>query len=138
MSEKRLRDKIDNYVKDKYGINPEILPFSHEDYEIYRHKDSGKWFAVFITKEKCEFGLKGDGFAEVMSFKHRDRRLVDSLLEQPEYLWGYPSRGWNWLTVFLDGRVPFEEICEYLDESYEATKAKAANKKVRLPERSIE
>lgn len=133
-----MRDIIDKYVKDKYGINPEILPFSHEDYEIYRHKDSGKWFAVFITKERSKFGLKGDGSCEVMSFKHRDRKLVEALLRKPEYMWGYPSRGWNWLTVILDGIVPVEEILGYIDESYDATKTKAGNKKVFLPERNVD
>ena len=35
-------ERIDAYTKEKFGIEPEILPFSHEDYEIYRHKENGK------------------------------------------------------------------------------------------------
>ena len=58
---KTIRERIDSYIKDKYDIDPEILPFSHEDYEIYRHADTGKWFAVFIVKDRSAFGLDGNG-----------------------------------------------------------------------------
>ena len=64
-----IHQKLDKYVKNKYGITPEILPFSHENYEIYRHTDTGKWFAVFIEKERSAFGLDGDGRTEIVCFK---------------------------------------------------------------------
>ncbi len=41
---KTIRERIDSYIKDKNDIDPEILPFSHEDYEIYRHADTGSAF----------------------------------------------------------------------------------------------
>ena len=44
-----LRGRLDAYVGAQYGVVPEVLPFSHEEYEIYRHVDTGKWFAVFIV-----------------------------------------------------------------------------------------
>ena len=34
MAKKTIRERLDAYVKEKYDIDPEILPFSHEDYEI--------------------------------------------------------------------------------------------------------
>ena len=33
-----MREQLDAYVKDNYQVVPEILPFAHEDYEIYRHQ----------------------------------------------------------------------------------------------------
>lgn len=56
MERQTIRKSLDIYVEGKYGIQPEILPFSQEDYEIYRHPDTGKWFAVFIVKERSAFG----------------------------------------------------------------------------------
>ena len=123
-----IRQRLDLYVKEKYGIEPEQLPFSHEDYAIYRHTGEGKWFAVFIIKPRHEFGLDGEGIAEVISVKIRDPLLVDLLTQQPGYLRGYPSRGWNWLSVLLDGTVPFEDICRWLDESYTVTAGKEKRK----------
>ena len=130
-----LRARLDAYIKEKYNIDPEILPFSHENYEIYRYADTGKWFAVFVVKERSTFGLGGDGTAEILCVKIADPVLADFLMQQPGYLRGYPSRGWNWVSVMLDGTVPFTDICRWLDESYKATKTKAKNMKTPLPKK---
>ena len=127
-----FREQLDAYVKQKYGVVPELLPFSHEDYSIYRHTRTGRWFAVFIVKERREFGLPGGGSAEIVCFKIRDNMLADVLTQQPGYLRGYPSRKWNWLSAVMDGTVPLEDICRWLDESYEATKSKTKNKRIPL------
>ena len=130
-----LRDRLDAYAREKYGIEPEVLPFSGEEYGVYRHADTGKWFAVFIVKDRRAFGLPGTGRAEAVSFRIRDRTLADLLARQPGYLRGFPARGWNWTTALLDGTVPFEDICRWLDESRLATASKTRNKRVPLPGR---
>ena len=135
MKDKTIRARLDEYTKEKYGIEPEILPFSREDYEIYRHTETGKWFAVFIVKERSGFGLDGEGTTEVLCVKVADPFFADFLMSQPGYLRGYPSSKWNWVSVVLDGTVPFEEICKWLDESYNATKTKAKNRKTPLIKR---
>ena len=127
-----FREQLDAYVKQKYGVVPELLPFSHEDYSIYRHTRTDRWFAVFIVKERREFGLPGNGDAEIVCFKIRDNMLADVLARQPGYLRGYPSRKWKWLSAILDDTVPLEDICRRLDESYDATKSKTRNKKIPL------
>ena len=132
---KTIRERIDAYTKEKYGIDPEILPFSNEDYEIYRHTETGKWFAVFIVKERSAFSLDGDGTAEILCVKPRDHLLADFLMQEPGYLRGYPSNKWNWVSMVLDGAVPFEDICRWLDESYLATRSKTGNLKTLLPKR---
>ena len=128
-----IREQLDAYVKEKYGIDPEILPFSKEDYGVYRHPDTGRWFAVFIVKDRSAFGLLGFGDVEVVSFKIRDRMLADLVAQQPGYLRGFPASNWNWTTAVLDGTIPFEDICRWLDESYTATKTKTKNKRTPLP-----
>ncbi len=135
MVTKTIRERIDAYTKEKYGIDPEILPFSHEEYEIYRHTENGKWFAVFIVKERSAFGLEGDGTAEILCVKIKDPFFADILMQQPGYLRGYPSSKWNWVSMVLDGTVPFEDICRWLDESYLATRTKAGNLKTPLLKR---
>lgn len=131
-----FRKRLGAYVKEKYNIDSEQLPFNHEDYAIFRHPDTGKWFAVFIVKPRSEFGLDGDGDAEIVSLKIRDPLLTNILLQQPGYLKGYPSIRWKWISIVLDGTVPFEDICCWLDESYDATVSKAKNQKVPLLKRN--
>lgn len=135
MNNKTIRERLEDYAKEKYKVEAEQLPFNREDYAIFRHSDSGKWFACFIVKSRREFGLDGDGDAEVVSLKIRDPFFADMLMQQPGYLRGYPSKNWNWVSVVLDGTVPFDEICQWLDESYNATTTKEKNKKVDLPKR---
>ena len=137
MENRKIRERLDAYVKEKYDVDPEILPFSHEDYEIYRHEETGKWFAVFIVKERSAFGLDGDGTAEILYVKPKDRFFGDFLMQQPGYLRGYPSSKWNWISMVLDGTAPYEDICKWLDDSYMATKSKAKNLKTPLPKREV-
>ncbi len=127
-----IREQLHQYVKEKYRVEPEILPFSHEDYAIYRHTDTGKWFAVFIVKDRREFGLPGSGNAEIVSFKIGDPLLSCFVAQQPGYLRGYPSSRWNWVSAVMDDTVPVEDICHWIDESYQATKSKAGNRKTAL------
>ncbi len=80
------RVQPDAYVKEKYGIDPEILPFSKEDYGVCRHPDTGRWFAVFIVKDRSAFCLSGSGEVAVMIFKIRDRMLADFLVQKPDVI----------------------------------------------------
>lgn len=115
-----IREQLDTHVKEKYGIAPEILPFSKEDYAVYRHLDTGKWFAVFIVKDQRAFGLPGFGNVEVVSFKVRDKMLAEFLTQQQGYLRGFPAGNWNWTSAVLDGTISFEDIRRWVDESYES------------------
>ncbi len=135
MNNKTQREQLEAYVKEKFNIEPEQLPFNHEDYAVFRHSDSGKWFAVFIVKSRQEFGLTGGGDAEIVSLKIHDPSLADILMQRPGFLRGYPSIKWNWVSIVLDGRIPFDEVCTWMDESYHATISKVKNKKTSLPKR---
>ncbi len=77
-----------------------------------------------------------EGNTEIVSLKIRDPLLADLLVQQTGYLRGYPSSKWNWVSIILDGTVPLEEVCRWLDESYAATKTKAKNQIVPLVKRS--
>lgn len=130
-----IREQLDAYVKEKHGIEPEILPFSKDDYGVYRHTETGKWFTVFIVKDRSAFGLPGSGEVKVVCFKIADRMLADFVAQQPGYLRGYPAGNWNWTTAVMDGTIPFEDIRRWVDESYEATRTKTKNKRTPLPKK---
>ena len=42
---------------------------------------------------------------------------------------GWDERNGGNISLLLDGSVPFEDICQWLDESYVTTAAKRATKK---------
>ena len=127
-----LRERIEAYAREEYGIEPEQLPFNHEDYAVLRHPDNGKWFAVFFVKPRAVLGLPGEGDAEVASFKVRDRRFMARLSKRPGFLGGYPSPRWNWLSAVLDGTIPFRDIRACLADSYSSTLHQPPNMRVVL------
>ncbi|MEX2785340.1 MmcQ/YjbR family DNA-binding protein [Streptococcus sp. H49] len=135
MGKKTMREKLEAYAKQRYQVEAEELPFRREDYAVLRHADTGKWFAVFIAKEYSAFGLAGEGTADVLSVKPKDADFADFLMQQPGYLRGFPSKKWNWISMLLDGTVPYEEVCRRLDESFQITRSKTSNKKTPLLKR---
>ena len=132
-----LRARIEAYAREEYGIEPEQLPFNHEDYAVLRHPRNGKWFAVFFVKPRASLGLPGEGNAEVLSFKVPGKKIAARLTNTPGFFPGYPSRRWNWLSVALDGSVPFRAITPCLDESFCATAFKPANMNIPLEKRKL-
>ena len=48
---------------------------------------------------------------------------------------GYPNSGWGWVSALLDGTVPFEDLCRWLDESYDATLHEPGNMNISLEKR---
>ena len=135
MAQDSVREQIEAYARERYGVEAEQLPFNHEDYAVLRHQGSGKWFAVFFVKPRDVLGLDGGGDAEVMSVKVPDRGLADMLLQQPGYLRGYPAASWRWVSAVLDGTVPVDDLLTWLDDSYLAT-SKGTNKRTPLPRRN--
>ena len=58
----------------------------------------------------------------------------DMLLRQKGYFPAYHiSSGSSWISVLLDGTVPFQEICDLIDLSYEVTASKKKKQQMRLP-----
>lgn len=137
MSKVNMREKIFKYVKEKYKIKPDY-PFStFPDYPVLRHEDNRKWFALIMEISGEKLGLKGAEYVDIMNVKLGDPMLVDVLVHQPGYFHGYHIARGNWISILLDGTVPFEEICQWIDESYAVTASKQKKQKMRPPKEWI-
>ena len=47
--------------------------------------------------------------------KLSDPLLVDMLIQKEGYFRGYHISRGNWVSILLDGTVPFDEVCGMLD-----------------------
>ncbi|MCR5625784.1 MAG: MmcQ/YjbR family DNA-binding protein [Lachnospiraceae bacterium] len=119
-----MRKKLYDYAKKKYKAKPEYLWKKFPDYAILRHIDNNKWFALIMDVPKEKFGLGGDERIDVVNVKLSDPLLIDMLLQKEGYFRGYHTGRGNWISILLDGSVPFEEICKLIDESFMATASK--------------
>ena len=132
-----LKDAVIAYVKEKYGASPENLWMRYPNYAIFRHGDNRKWFALMMDVEKSKLGLPGNDVVDILNVKLSDPILADLLAQQPGYMRGYHIARGNWISLLMDGSVPLEELCRWLDESCLATASAAQKKKMRPPKEWI-
>lgn len=131
------RDRLFDYVKKKYKAAPEYLWRRYPDYAVFRHADNRKWFGLVMNVRRDKLGLEGDGITDILNVKLSDPFLADVLVQQPGYLRGYHISRGNWVSVLLDGTVPFADICRWLDEGYAATASDEKKRKLRPPKEWI-
>lgn len=123
------REEIFKYVKDKYKIEPDYLFPSAPSYPVLRHPSSRKWFALIMDIPKRKLGLDGTEYVDIVNVKLGDPMLADILVRQPGYFYGYHITRSSWISILLDGTVPFAEIFRWIDESYAVTAPKKTGKR---------
>ena len=48
------RKELKKYIAEVYNTEPEYLWIKHPNYELFRHSDNRKWFAVIIGLSKAK------------------------------------------------------------------------------------
>ena len=112
--------KVIEYAREKYGDELEFLWERYPDAAVLRRKDNKKWYALFMTIPKSKLGLD-DELAEIIDLRF-DADELQKRVDGKRYFPGYHMNKKNWITMILDGSVPFEEIVLHLDDSYKLAK----------------
>lgn len=128
-----FRAALLDYVEKEYKTKPDYPWERDSQSAVLRHADNRKWYGLVMKVAKSKLGLCKDGMIDVLNVKNDDRMFHDMLIGQDGYLPGYHMNKQSWITVFLDGTVPFEEVCGMLDASYKATASKKKKRKIRIP-----
>ena len=118
------RERIFRYVKKKYGVEPDYPLPTAPSFPVLRHTDNRKWFALIMDVPKEKLGLQGIDRVDIINVKLGEPLLVDLLIHQEGYFKGYHIRGGNWVSILLDGTVPFKDVCRMVDESFLTTASK--------------
>lgn len=118
-----MKNKIFAYIKEEYGILPDFLWANLPHAATFRHLDTKKWFAIWMSVKRSVLGLNGDGMVDILNVKC-DALLVAGLIDGKGILPAYHMNKRHWITILLDGNVPFQQICDLVDLSYEMTKHK--------------
>lgn len=111
------------YVRKKYGAEPEYLWEKSPNNAIWRRADNKKWFGAILTVAKNKLGLEGDEIIEIIDLRS-DPEKLDSFVDRKRFFPGYHMNKKHWITVCLDGSVSSKEICELIDKSFELAKKK--------------
>ena len=124
-------EDIFKYVKEKYAVEPDYPLPTAPGFPVLRHKDNRKWFAIIMDAPREKLGLSGEERVDVINVKLSDPLLADMVVQQDGYFRGYHSSRGNWISILLDGTVPVDEICRWIDESYAVTASKKTKQIIR-------
>ena len=106
------REKIINYIKEKYDANPEYLWEDTPDAAIFRHKNNRKWFALIMkVKDEEYINVKTNpDYSDLL------RNTYDYIIP------AYHMNKEHWNTVIISKKVNETLLYELIDQSYELTK----------------
>lgn len=106
---------IVNYIKEKYGDEPEFLWEKYDDNAVFRRKDNGKWYGVILKVTYDKLGLSSNDTVEILDLKI-DPNTTKA--DEVKTFKGYHMNKTHWITVLLDGSFPLSEIKKMTDVSY--------------------
>ena len=112
-----LVQELTDWIRETYGAEPEWPFVGKPGSFVFREKLSGKWFALVMTITRRQMGCGGEEELTVVNVKS-DPDLIGQLTQLPGYRPGYHMNKQHWLTVFLDGTVPAEQVYARVSESY--------------------
>lgn len=109
--------RLIEYVREKYGCELEFLWEKFSDNAVWRRADTGKWFAAVLTVSRQKLGLSSDEKAEIIDLRLPPEQM-ESLVDGKRYFGGWHMNKKHWYTMILDGSIPFDELCNRIDESW--------------------
>lgn len=113
--------KIIEYVRKKYGGELEYLWKTFPSNAVWRRKDNNKWYGILLLLSKRKLGLDSDEIVDIIDLRI-DTSILPSVVDGKKYFPGYHMNKKSWFTICLDGSVAVEEICGWIDKSYELAK----------------
>ena len=122
------RAELERFILENYNAEPDFPWLKHPKYEVFRHSNSKKWFALIMDVPKSKLGLQEPGMLDVANFKC-DALLIGSLRCEAGFFPAYHMNKDSWITVALDGSVPDDKIKMLLNGSYDATASKPTRKR---------
>lgn len=122
------REKFEELVFDTYGVRADY-PFE-EDFEtgVFRHEESGKWFALAMRISEAKLGLTNSATIDVVNMKCAPEVIESIAGVEPGIFRAYHMNKTHWLTVALP-LCDINTISWLLEISYSLTKGKTRIKK---------
>lgn len=114
-----LTHEIIEYVRNKYNDEPEYLWQKFPTNAVLRRKDNQKWYAALMIVPKNKLGLDSNENAAIIDIRFNEKELPLKI-DGKRYFPGYHMNKKYWITILLDGSVPIEKICGYIDKSYDS------------------
>lgn len=122
------RNELETFIMETYNADADYPWLKYPNYEVFRHCNNKKWFALIMDVPKSKLGLQGDELLDVVNFKC-DPLLIGSLRGEFGFFPAYHMSKDSWITIALDGSVPDDKIKMLLNMSYQSTPPQMRKKK---------
>lgn len=114
------RQELKAFIYEVYGIKPDCPWLKYPFYEVFRHGDSKKWFAVIMDIPKSKLGINSNENISVVNLKCDTLMMGDVLSEKGIYPAYHMNKAY-WVTASLDGSTDSETIKMLTRMSFELT-----------------
>lgn len=108
------RLELKQYIAETYGIEPDCPWSKNPNFEVYRHSNNKKWFALIMDIPRNRIGLRGMDIIDVVNLKCNPL-LLGSVRTESGIFPAYHMNKENWVTAALDGSASEEIIKMLLD-----------------------
>ena len=127
-------NRIASEITARFGAGPEN-PFKDNESAVFRHKDTGRWFALLMTiksgkLEQYRGAADPDEPINVLNVKIYPEELED-LLREPGLYRCYHMNKKQWISVALDDECPDDRIIDLLNCSFRLTQGGTSIRKRR-------
>ncbi len=120
------RNELEKYILETYNSEFDYPWLNNPNYEVFRHSNDKKWFALIMDVPKRRLGLIGNDVIDVVNLKC-DPILIGNLQNEKGFFPAYHMNKEHWITVALDGSVSDEQIKMLVDMSFDLTSLKRKN-----------
>ena len=115
------RQKVFDYIKKKYKVQPEYPWRTSPNSAVFRHSDNNKWFALLMDIPGDKVGLNSADYVDVINLKIDDMIFRDMIIQEAGIMPAYHMNKMHWVSVLLDGTVPENKVLDLIDMSFLAT-----------------
>ncbi len=109
--------RVIEYIRKKYGDEPQYLWERFPTNAIFRRTDNQKWYAALLLIPKSKLNFASDDKVEIIDLR-MSAELSPPIIDGEKYFGGYHMNKKHWFTMCLDGSVPIREIYRRIDASY--------------------
>ena len=106
------------HAREKYGTEPEYLWKQYPDAAVFRRGDNDKWYGLVMTIERKKLGAAGEGKVEILDLRC-DPEVLPLIVDGRRIFPGWHMNKKHWITVPLDGTLPFDEVKELVEDSWQ-------------------
>jgi len=104
----------------KYGTEPEFPWEKYDNFGTFKHKNSGKWYALIMNIDKSKLEKNSSGEIEIVNLKISEDK-IPQLLKKKGFFPAWHMNKKSWISVALDDTLADAEVMELVGESYDCS-----------------